>query len=248
MIEVPDMTEVAGSMLRQSCPPKGQHVLDRCGGVGSQESHFDIDAAIELEAALAGVEDDDNQMALAHAAEFAGEPHGTQQESVAPEQPSQAVIDGDGSEGENAVAVAGGGFTPAVREARLRIPGALSSTDTYAQKWKDVFEACQELERDGILVPPAASLSIVGSTAELFQAVQDAFPAEGDMMKRIVVGALVLYRMRLSDISIREHVHLLWIICGDTQLRCHDGVVFYYEAALGCWETFGGLLPQDTRS
>jgi len=280
MIEVPDMTDVARIMLCQSCPPKGQHALDRCGGVLSQDSEYDIDAAIALEQALAMADGDiDAAIELEHALAMeagdasTGQAHATaanaselrevqqdpvlpaqpspavmEGESAVPEQPSQAVIEGDGSDGENAIAVAGVGLSPEIRQARLRIPGALSSADTYAQKWKGVLDACEELELNGIAVPQAASLSIVGCTTALFQTVQDAFPAESDMMKRIVVGALALYRMRLSDISLREHVHLLWIICGERQLRCHDGVVFYYEAALGYWEQFGGLLPQDTRS
>jgi hypothetical protein len=52
--------------------------------------------------------------------------------------------------------------------------------------------------------------------------------------------------MRLSDISLREHTHLLYIILGDTQLRSHDGRCHTYDQHLGHWQHYNGLLSESS--
>ncbi len=51
--------------------------------------------------------------------------------------------------------------------------------------------------------------------------------------------------MGRSHIAIRDHLYLLWVICGGRYLRAHNGTAYYYDSSLGCFEQFTGLLPQE---
>ena len=61
--------------------------------------------------------------------------------------------------------------------------------------------------------------------------------------KRLTVLALALFRVRLSDVSMRDHFLLIWCILGGRYLRAHDGNAYFYNAHLGCLEMFNGLFP-----
>ena len=61
--------------------------------------------------------------------------------------------------------------------------------------------------------------------------------------KRLCVLALSVFRSRLSDISIRDHVMLIWCVLGGRSLRAHGGNAYFYQQGLGAWETFMGLFP-----
>ncbi len=65
-------------------------------------------------------------------------------------------------------------------------------------------------------------------------------------IRRLACGALACFRMRLMDISLREHTHLLYIILGDTQLRAHDGRCYTYDQHLGHWQHYDGLLSESS--
>lgn len=59
---------------------------------------------------------------------------------------------------------------------------------------------------------------------------------------RITAGILAVYRMRLIDITMREHILLLWIMCGQHMLRSHDGSCFFYKF-IGHFTIYEGMLP-----
>ena len=61
--------------------------------------------------------------------------------------------------------------------------------------------------------------------------------------KRLCVLALSVFRSRLSDISIRDHVMLLWVILGGRVLRSHGGNAFFLPAQVGCMGNLHGLVP-----
>ncbi len=65
-------------------------------------------------------------------------------------------------------------------------------------------------------------------------------------IRKLACGALACFRMRLLDISLREHTHLLYIILGDTQLRAHDGRCHTYDQHLGHWQHYDGLLSESS--
>jgi hypothetical protein len=62
---------------------------------------------------------------------------------------------------------------------------------------------------------------------------------------RLAVGALTVYRMRLIDMFVREHVHLLWIIEGEDHLRIHNGVCYFYNEQ-GAFTAYKGIPPEST--
>ena len=53
---------------------------------------------------------------------------------------------------------------------------------------------------------------------------------------RLTVAALVVYKLRLREFTMREHVQLLWIFEGRTTLRSHGGTCYMYEK--GAWVPF----------
>ena len=61
---------------------------------------------------------------------------------------------------------------------------------------------------------------------------------------RLAVGALTVYRMRLIDMFVREHVHLLWIIEGEDHLRVHNGICYFYNEQGALLPTRASLLNQ----
>ncbi len=65
-------------------------------------------------------------------------------------------------------------------------------------------------------------------------------------IQKLACGALACFRMRLLDISLREHTHLLYIILGDTQLRAHQGRCHTYDMYLGYWQHYDGLLSESS--
>ena len=48
-------------------------------------------------------------------------------------------------------------------------------------------------------------------------------------MHRLVVGALVVFRLRLVDMWYREHALLLWVVEGERFLRAHNIAVYVYH-------------------
>ena len=49
--------------------------------------------------------------------------------------------------------------------------------------------------------------------------------------------------MKPAQCALTDHLKLLWIFLGDHFLRAHDGHCFFYEADLGAFTTFHGVLP-----
>ena len=57
------------------------------------------------------------------------------------------------------------------------------------------------------------------------------------------MAALMLYRSRQSDVSLLQHVQLLWVLLGGRELRAHSGRAYFYDHSLGHFEGFDGLMP-----
>lgn len=91
---------------------------------------------------------------------------------------------------------------------------------------------------------------IVSDTAQCYKMIE-AWCTENNAswsvdVKKLACGALACFRMRLLDISLREHTHLLYIILGDTQLRAHQGRCHTYDMYLGHWQHYDGLLSESS--
>ena len=48
----------------------------------------------------------------------------------------------------------------------------------------------------------------------------------------MAIGALSVYRLRLTDMHVREMVLLLWVVEGDSHMRCHNGKLYFFP--FGC--------------
>ncbi len=84
------------------------------------------------------------------------------------------------------------------------------------------------------------------NTIERLKARVDAqCPDLSSQIRHLVVGALAVFRLRLVDISIREEVLLLHLIEGESYLRAHYGVCYFYSQ-MGSWDMYPGVVSQNT--
>ena len=65
-----------------------------------------------------------------------------------------------------------------------------------------------------------------------------------ESLVRVVTGAITVYRLRLTDLHLRELVVLLWIKEGEQFLRCLDGNLHFF--VLGACALHKGVPPQGT--
>jgi hypothetical protein len=63
-------------------------------------------------------------------------------------------------------------------------------------------------------------------------------------VKQLAVGALSVFRLRLVDMTLREHVMLLHVVEGGTRIRSHEGACYFYRN--GAWLPFRGVMPEST--
>ena len=59
--------------------------------------------------------------------------------------------------------------------------------------------------------------------------------------QQVAVVLLIMYRLRLVDMSMKEYVHVIHAIEGDRFLRAHNGTLYLY--ADGAWRAFCGIFP-----
>ena len=128
--------------------------------------------------------------------------------------------------------------------ARSLIPGAMSSKQDFHsmfQKLKTTWKA-QTMQTHGIKV--GKSYDVMLDTAHKMDAVRSYCKSWEDGHARLGGAALHLYNRRLSDLSERDHVQLLWFACGGELLRVHEGgQVWIYQPAYGYFKCFEGLPP-----
>jgi hypothetical protein len=127
-------------------------------------------------------------------------------------------------------------------KSRLDLPGASSNDDMWATRMRKFKEGRRKLSHYKPL-PLAKDTSVVGSVKELFKLVDEKNPQWSDYKKRIAVALLAIYKMKPAQCALTDHLKLLWIFLGDHFLRAHDGHCFFYEADLGAFTTFHGVLP-----
>ena len=63
-------------------------------------------------------------------------------------------------------------------------------------------------------------------------------------LRHVALGALALYRCRLSDVFLHEYALILHIImgCGDELMRVHDGIPFFWNETEGVWHKYEGFV------
>ncbi|CAE7810987.1 unnamed protein product [Symbiodinium sp. CCMP2592] len=93
--------------------------------------------------------------------------------------------------------------------------------------------------------PGSAPRTILQHTNQLFQYVRSLQAGWPDQMVRLAAAALTVYRTRYTDLFIRDHVALLWVMEGGHFLRSHGGVCYLYHEH-GAFEALSGVPPEST--
>ena len=141
--------------------------------------------------------------------------------------------------------LAAGSSVPEHIKRRRLLPGASTSADDFM----NLFHECGGAADLGLNdVQPTfieKKASIVHRTRELYKLIQENFPGWPSTLQRLAVGALAMYRLRLSDMFMREQVLLLWIIEGGDYIRAHGGSCFMYHDD-GAFQTYKGIPPEST--
>ena len=120
------------------------------------------------------------------------------------------------------------------KKSRLQKLGARTSKDTFKRKWEDVetiltvgIPEHSKLKYDdparSILQRTKALHLVVGRYCDQHNL------QWGLVTRRLAVAALMIYRMRLGDVFLREHVMMMWFIFGEDTLRAHNGTGYYYN-------------------
>ena len=259
MVSVPDMMDIATAVVRNQMHSAVLKSWDRLGS-GFDDEDYDIGDALDQEMAdqkeYARLMHASDNAAAASSGEpaFGSPPKALSSQRATPDEAAMrtsgiatpvagsvgveaAVVpqSGDGADededdliGDNNV------LSDRVKAIRRLIPGAFTSTESFRKHWREAAELMEEMLAPDHKLLIQDSLTIIGSTKKCASLVAREMDGASDIVQRLAVGALVFYRMRLCDISLREHVHILWVICGDISLRAHNGMAYHYESTLGC--------------
>ncbi|CAK0866236.1 unnamed protein product [Prorocentrum cordatum] len=128
---------------------------------------------------------------------------------------------------------------------RLKIPGAAASTSDFDALFGEAENYSAFLS--GLVPEPRREDdSILTITAGYRKCIATQQPDWSPWLRRLAMEALCVYRLRFSEIYTRELVLLLHVILGDDFLRGHNGVAYFWNNKLGCFDKFDGLLPEWT--
>ena len=130
---------------------------------------------------------------------------------------------------------------------RRRLTEAAQKT---AKAFSDLFDATRAAGEDLISRMPAAQPgsgppTIVQHATSVQNFVRAEQPTWEEAMVRLAAAALSVYRSRLSDMFIHDHVSLLWIMEGEIHLRAHAGICYMYHEH-GAFEAQTGTSPEST--
>ena len=136
-------------------------------------------------------------------------------------------------------------LTPEFVQRRLTIPGASQSTAAFRASFDKLIGYFGEGAFTNLKPEPQERRgNILMKTQDIAKRVSEFAPHWDDYMKRLAIAAIHLYRQRMIDVTLRDHVHLLWIMFGMEKMRAHNGSCYYLNE-LGQLEQFAGLLPES---
>lgn len=138
------------------------------------------------------------------------------------------------------------GALTALRD-RRSLPGASESKGMYEATFRNSREIMKEITS---VVPKQAlvhndRILVLVETHEHW--IKQRYPQWSNFVLRQAVAAVAIYRLRLVDMSIREHVLLLWIIEGGRSLRAHKGTLYCYHD-VGAWLPWKGFPQEESLS
>ncbi|CAE7704017.1 unnamed protein product, partial [Symbiodinium necroappetens] len=112
---------------------------------------------------------------------------------------------------------------------RRTLPGAATTAQDFELELSRYNTACDTSLDGAVQFSASGEATTLQRVEGLKRWVLQRMPNLDDDMLRLAVGALSVYRLRLWDMHIREHVLLLWIVEGGEHMRCHGGNLYFYQ-------------------
>ena len=133
-----------------------------------------------------------------------------------------------------------------LEQARKRrfLPGAETTMSNFRDLFSNLYEAADGCLAEVPRLVGEDEPSIPCKVSRIREMILQSFPRMEESLLRLVTGAITVYRLRLSDLHLRELVMLLWIIEGEQFMRCHDGNLYFFH--LGAFALHKGVPPQGT--
>ena len=233
-MDVAEALEVGGALYNARCEEEYQDTGAASSGSARPAPAASSGAAPPVTAASSGA-----APPVTAASSVAAPPAFSISSGAAPPADEEDVDDDDEMDGPPDSMTQG----PNLR-ARRDLPGAATSGADFGGLWSIVAQLMPTLSA-ATRTPEPKAVSIIARTKHLESLVIQHYPTWVPAVRRLAVAALSVYRMRLIDISLCDHVYLLWIICGERMLRAHNGASYYYNAGLGVFEHFIGFMPHE---
>ena len=127
---------------------------------------------------------------------------------------------------------------------RMLIPGAISSADDFAARWKRSHEVWEILKPKTIHVAAGEIYTIQHFASKHHKAAKEAMAEQPERIQRLATTALATYTVRACDIGVRERILVLWVACGDILVRAHGDLIYCYNPELGSWEACRGTYTE----
>ena len=116
--------------------------------------------------------------------------------------------------------------------ARTCIPGASTSKQDFQAMFEGLKATWKAQTRQTHGIKIGKSYDVMVDTDHKMAAVRAHLPRWEEGHVRLGAAALHIYNRRLSDLSERDHVQLLWFALGGDLLRVHEGgTVWIYQPA-----------------
>ena len=91
----------------------------------------------------------------------------------------------------------------------------------FARAFQSLKNAAAISLENAIRLQPDAEMSILEQVQMVRSNIFSTVPDLPDDIVHLITAATAVYRMRLSDMHIREQVLLLWFVEGEEHMRCH---------------------------
>jgi hypothetical protein len=113
-----------------------------------------------------------------------------------------------------------------ILSSRTQIPGSSTSFTKFQAMWASAKDGYKDLPTEGNKLPKGVAHSVLGDTERVREVVQRQYPTWTPDLVHLAMAALHMYNKRWNDLTDRDHVHLLWVMCGNTRLRAHRGLLY----------------------
>lgn len=132
----------------------------------------------------------------------------------------------------------------ALKKRRL-FPGALTSNEDFASHFQNLTDvnAVFQARPGEAIVNPDTILHVVQQRQ---QGIKALYPRFSKHMVRLCTAAVSIFCMRISDMSIREHALMLWIVEGGDFLRFHEGDCYMLHPS-GAFQRYKGVPADSSR-